>query len=83
MQQDAAVTKLAAIVGDKYAIADAAEMAPYLVEWRGLYRGKARCVVRPGSTAEVAAVLALANAEGWQDRAAGRQHRPRRRADAA
>jgi FAD/FMN-containing dehydrogenase len=65
MQQDPAVTQLAAIVGDKYAIADPAEMAPYLVEWRGLYRGKARCVVRPGSTAEVSAVLALANAEGW------------------
>jgi FAD/FMN-containing dehydrogenase len=33
------------------------DMAPYLVDWRGRYRGAARCVVRPGSTAEVAAVV--------------------------
>ncbi|MBK9445510.1 MAG: FAD-binding oxidoreductase [Betaproteobacteria bacterium] len=33
------------------------DMAPYLVDWRGRYRGAARCVVRPGSTSEVAAVV--------------------------
>nr|WP_207620257.1 FAD-binding oxidoreductase [Oharaeibacter diazotrophicus] len=40
------------------------DVAPYLVEWRGLYRGAARAVVRPGSTAEVAAVVALAREAG-------------------
>lgn len=34
-----------------------AEMAPHLVDWRGRYRGNARCVVRPGDTGEVAAVV--------------------------
>ena len=33
-------------------------MAPYLREERGLYRGKAALVLRPGSTAEVAKVVA-------------------------
>lgn len=60
------VSQLAAIVGEKYAFADPQEMAPYLVEWRGLYRGKALCVVRPGSTDEVSRVLALCNAQGWK-----------------
>jgi FAD/FMN-containing dehydrogenase len=32
-------------------------MAPYLVDWRGRYRGAARCVVRPGYADEVAAVV--------------------------
>jgi FAD/FMN-containing dehydrogenase len=30
---------------------------PYETDWRGRYRGKALCVVRPGSTQEVAAVV--------------------------
>jgi FAD/FMN-containing dehydrogenase len=33
-------------------------MALHLEDWRGRYRGAALCVVRPGSTAEVSAVLA-------------------------
>ena len=32
---------------------------PYLVDWRGRYRGQALAVVRPGSTEEVAAVVRL------------------------
>ena len=36
---------------------DAAAMAPYLHEQRGNYRGRSPLVVRPASTAEVAAVL--------------------------
>ena len=34
-------------------------MAPYLREERGLWRGAARLVLRPASTAEVAAVVRL------------------------
>ncbi len=33
-------------------------MSPHLVDWRGRYRGSAICVVQPGSTAEVSAVVA-------------------------
>jgi FAD/FMN-containing dehydrogenase len=52
---------VAAIVGARHVITDAQEIAPYLMEERGLYRGAARAVVRPGSAEEVAAVLALCN----------------------
>jgi D-lactate dehydrogenase (cytochrome) len=56
---DAPLAAIAAVVGTKGVIADAAAMAPYLVEERGLYRGAARLVVRPASTAEVAAVVRI------------------------
>jgi FAD/FMN-containing dehydrogenase len=35
------------------------DAAPYLVDWRRQYRGAALAVVRPGTTAEVAAVVRL------------------------
>lgn len=54
---------LAKIVGAKNVISDAADMAAYLAEPRDLFRGSARCVVRPGSTAEVAAVLKFCSAQ--------------------
>ena len=49
------------IVGEGHAISDAEAMAPYLVEWRDRYVGKAALVLKPGSTAEVSAILKLAN----------------------
>lgn len=49
--------QLAAIVGPGNVITDAAGLAPYLVEERGLYRGAALAAIRPGSTAEVAEVV--------------------------
>ncbi|MBN9599013.1 MAG: FAD-binding oxidoreductase [Afipia sp.] len=49
-----------AIVGDRHAVTDAQEMTPYLVEERGLYRGHSPLILRPGSTAEVAAICKLA-----------------------
>jgi FAD/FMN-containing dehydrogenase len=52
-----ALDRIRAIVGPRGWIADAQDMAPYLVEERGLYRGRARMVVRPGSTQEVADVV--------------------------
>jgi FAD/FMN-containing dehydrogenase len=48
------------IVGDKYAVTDAADIAPYLTEERNLFHGKSQLVLRPGSTAEVAAICKLA-----------------------
>ncbi len=56
--------RLAAIVGEKHVITDADVMAPHLREWRNLYTGQAQAVVRPGSTAEVAAIMRLAHATG-------------------
>ncbi|OAN60931.1 FAD-binding oxidoreductase [Magnetospirillum moscoviense] len=49
--------QLAAIVGPGNLLNTAADMAPYLVEERGLYHGSAVAVARPGTTAEVAELV--------------------------
>ena len=49
---------LAAIVGPERLVHDEAGMAAYLTDWRGRFTGRARAVVLPGSTTEVAAVVA-------------------------
>ena len=46
-----------AIVGADNVVTAEADMAPHLVDWRGRYRGAARCVVRPATTNEVSAVV--------------------------
>jgi FAD/FMN-containing dehydrogenase len=52
---------LVRIVGPEHAIRDEAEMAPYLMEWRDRYRGKAALVLKPGDTGEVSSILKVAN----------------------
>src|SRR5690242_21025066 len=58
------LARFVAIVGEKYAVTDPAEQEPYLVEGRNLYRGTSPAVLRPGSVAEVAAILRLAKETG-------------------
>ena len=53
------IEQLAAVVGAANVLTQADDMFPYLGDWRGRYRGAARCVVRPGSTDEVSAVVGL------------------------
>lgn len=55
------IARLAAIVGDKYAVTDADELAPYLTEARNLFHGRSPLVLRPASTAEVSAICRLAS----------------------
>ncbi len=57
---DAAASLLAtlkSIVGETNVLTADDDVAPYVTDWRERYRGRARAVVRPGSTAEVAAVV--------------------------
>lgn len=54
------IQKFRAIVGEKYAVTDAADIAPYLTEERNLFQGRSPLVLRPGSTAEVSAICKLA-----------------------
>lgn len=54
------IAQFRAIVGDKYAVTDAADIAPYVTEERDLFHGRSPLVLRPGSTAEVAAICKLA-----------------------
>ncbi|PZR96767.1 MAG: hydroxyacid dehydrogenase [Stutzerimonas stutzeri] len=58
------IEALAGIVGGKNVITDPDAMVPYLKEWRDLFRGKAQAVVRPGSVAEVSAVMKWASENG-------------------
>jgi FAD/FMN-containing dehydrogenase len=55
------VARFRAIVGDKYAMTDAADIAPYVTEERDLFHGLSPLVLRPGSTAEVSAICKLAS----------------------
>ncbi|MEO8311947.1 MAG: FAD-binding oxidoreductase [Caldimonas sp.] len=54
---------LRAIVGPAQVLVDA-DGAPYEVDWRRRFHGRALAVVRPGSTAEVAAVVKACRAHG-------------------
>src|SRR6201998_1792284 len=54
------IARFRGIVGDKYAVTDTADIAPYLTEERGLFHGRSPLVLRPGSTAEVSAICKLA-----------------------
>jgi len=56
-----ALNRLAAVVGEKHAIRDVAEMDGYMREWRQIWTGRSPLVLRPGSTEEVSRILAIAN----------------------
>jgi FAD/FMN-containing dehydrogenase len=55
------IDKFAAIVGPANALTAAVDIAPYTEEWRNLWHGKTSLVLRPRTTAEVAAIMALAH----------------------
>ncbi|MDP4026077.1 FAD-binding oxidoreductase [Methylobacterium sp. NEAU 140] len=57
--RDALLSDLRASLGDRHVLTDPDVTAPYRVESRGLYRGEALAVLRPGSTAEVARAVRL------------------------
>jgi D-lactate dehydrogenase (cytochrome) len=54
------LARFAAIVGEKYAITDPLDQAPYLIEMRDMFRGLTPMVLRPASVVEVAEILKLA-----------------------
>ncbi len=56
--------RLKDVVGAKGFIDDPADMAPHVVEWRGLYRGLSPLVLKPATTAEVAAIMAICQQTG-------------------
>src|SRR6266542_2878074 len=55
---------LKAIVGEANVLTSDADVAPYVTDWRGRYRGSARAVVRPSTTADVAAVVRCCTEHG-------------------
>lgn len=60
MTDSAILDRFAAIVGDAYAHRRPEDVVSFLVEPRGLWKGTTSLVLRPGSVAEVSAILKLA-----------------------
>lgn len=56
--------RLTSIVGPQGLVRSAFDMEPYLEDWRGREKGAAHCVVLPKNTAEVSAIVKLANELG-------------------
>jgi FAD/FMN-containing dehydrogenase len=54
----------AELIGEKHVLVSREDTAPYTVDWRRQFRGEAQCVLRPGTTGEVAAAVALCAREG-------------------
>jgi FAD/FMN-containing dehydrogenase len=61
---DSDLARFAALLGPKGFLDDPHDIAPALVDWRGLYHGAARAMLCPADTGEVQAVVALANELG-------------------
>ena len=55
------LSAITAIVGAPNALTAPADTAPYVTEWRNLWHGTTPLVLRPRSTAEVSAILKIAN----------------------
>ncbi|MEO8298751.1 MAG: FAD-binding oxidoreductase [Burkholderiales bacterium] len=60
---DLLIAALQALVGPAH-VHTAGDLSAYLVDWRKRYRGRARAVVRPASTTEVAAVVRCCAEQG-------------------
>ena len=63
LDRDPLLDTFAAIAGEHYVLTGQ-DMASYLAEPRDLFHGTARCIVRPGSVEEVAALLKACNEAG-------------------
>ena len=60
----ALLDRFAANVGDRHALREPADTAPFVTERRGLWPGATSLVLQPGSVAEVSAILRLASQTG-------------------
>ncbi len=61
---DAAVERIGRALGPSGCITNQERIDPYLVDFRGLYRGSTSLVARPNSTAETSEVLSICNELG-------------------
>jgi FAD/FMN-containing dehydrogenase len=58
------IDELRAVLGPRGVLTDPADTAPYCEDWRRLYRGWTPAVLRPATTAEVAAAMRLCAGAG-------------------
>jgi FAD/FMN-containing dehydrogenase len=54
------IEELRALLGNGAVLTEAGDLAGYVEDWRGRYRGRAACVALPSSTEQVAAVVRAA-----------------------
>ena len=62
--QQSLVAQVRARFGDKAVVTDAADIVPWLTDWRGRWTGGAAAILQPASTDEVAAIVAIASELG-------------------
>ena len=58
------ILAMADAIGPANVLTAADDIAPYAVDWRGAYRGTPEAVLRPGTTAEISAIVQRCAAEG-------------------
>jgi FAD/FMN-containing dehydrogenase len=58
------IQALSCIVGSKYCLDGRDEQRAYTVDYRGIFKGRAMAVVRPGTVHEVSAVMAYCSKQG-------------------
>jgi FAD/FMN-containing dehydrogenase len=59
-----AIERIRQALGDEACLTSADDVAPYVVDFRGIYHGATPLVVRPDSTAQVSTVLSLCSEAG-------------------
>ncbi len=64
MLDDALIGNFVALAGVGGAVSDAADLAPWLTDWRGRKTGRARLMLQPATTADLAAIVRLAAETG-------------------
>ena len=50
--------------GPKSVLTDSSDIEPWLTDWRGRWHGKSAAILQPGTTGEVAAMVAMAAEHG-------------------
>ncbi|KLN52704.1 FAD-binding oxidoreductase [Variovorax paradoxus] len=64
MSEALLIDELRAVVGERGVVVDANDLENYNVDWRHMFKGRARCAVLPRSTSEVAQVVRLCAGKG-------------------
>jgi FAD/FMN-containing dehydrogenase len=64
LQISCLLDELRSAVGEAAVKTEPADISPYLVDWRGRYRGTALCVVEPGTAEDVASVVRTVSVHG-------------------
>lgn len=62
--QQSLIDKVRARFGERVAITEAADIEPWLTDWRGRWHGKAAAILQPSTTEEVAAIVVMAGEQG-------------------